>query len=234
MNDLILSFSFNYLLVTKCYVCLKSGANNSHKRSMYEPTTSEKCRQVVCSQRKAIFIVVGVLGFIFIISLIAAMARPAALPCTDDKPSVETAEEPAPPDYLATDGSEFPWKDIRLPKSIVPHAYDIHMHPNLSTFQFKGHVNIKLEVTKSMKFLVLHSKNLKTDNYRLVGNDINALVEIVENLEYLPFEQIYLKLSSNLQPGHNYTLSITFEAPLSSSLTGFYKSSYQTKDGETR
>ena len=43
--------------------------------------------------------------------------------------------DPAPfePDLIATNGEEFPWDDVRLPKFIVPIRYDIELEPNLTS-----------------------------------------------------------------------------------------------------
>ena len=36
------------------------------------------------------------------------------------------------------DGQVFPWDSFRLPTTVVPHRYEILMHPNLTTFKVLG------------------------------------------------------------------------------------------------
>ncbi len=52
-----------------------------------------------------------------------------------------TSEESTPPEeieLISTDGQEFPWDDIRLPRFIRPIRYDIELTPDLNTKIVKG------------------------------------------------------------------------------------------------
>ena len=81
------------------------------------------------------------------IALIAAFARPGTPKCDLPGTGMNTAavagpgsgsaqssagKEPEKKDFIATNGEEFPWKDLRLPKTLMPHSYDIFLHPNLT------------------------------------------------------------------------------------------------------
>lgn len=74
------------------------------------------------------------------------------------------------------ESGEFPWNKVRLPQSVNPLEYGIFLHPNLTEKTFSGKVEIKCEVLKSTKFVVLHSKNLNISKARLTtlpSNDVN-------------------------------------------------------------
>lgn len=167
-----------------------------------------------------------------IIALIAAFAKPGFKLCETGETA---AKEPATPQqFIATNGEKFPWTNIRLPDHVSPLVYRLYMHPNLTTFLFVGTVEVDVHVNKPTDFLIIHSKNLNISSHDLTVQGSNEEVKIAKHLEYLAFEQIYLKLGSSLKEGVRYTLKVQFTGMLSELLAGFYRSSYQTSNGETR
>ncbi len=69
-------------------------------------------------------------------------------------------------ELTATNGEEFPWDDIRLPKFIQPIRYDIELSPNLTSKWVKGkrflqYVTFSMLSIKDSEFNNLSSKVLR-------------------------------------------------------------------------
>lgn len=130
-----------------------------------------------------------------------------------------------------TTRSSLPWT-LRLPDTVKPVHYDLLIHPNLTSLNFTGRVQIQLEVQQDTKHVLLHSKNLHISKAVVLQSGAALLLLHVQ--ESAPFEQIALS-------SHNFTfvkgvhaIQIDFSANLSSSFHGFYKGSYTTQSGEVR
>lgn len=129
---------------------------------------------------------------------------------------------------LATTGQAFPWTDIRLPDSVRPIHYDLFLHPNLTTFDCKGSVEIWLNVTRVTNFIIIHSKDLNITEVTVNSRD-QKLINVNKLLICNSLEQLYIELSDHLYPTggrRNYTLHISFARKLEDKLEGFYISSY--------
>jgi len=223
------------------YVSFLPGQSNSNKRAIYEPDNIRKCQQIVCSPRKATAIVSCFVVVILIIALIAAFARTstpgnACIMTTPSPSSDSVAVATTPP--LATNGEVFPWTDIRLPADIKPLTYNLFLHPNLTTFAFKGNVSIMFLVTKATSFIVYHIKDLQINSEALhrIASDgtVTNEIKIRRFLQYLKHEQVYMELDSELKAGETYRLVIEFSGMLADNLAGFYKSSYETSSRQKR
>lgn len=129
----------------------------------------------------------------------------------------------------------FPWKQVRLPKHVVPVHYDLLIHPNLTTLTFMGFAKIEIVVHQQTSSIILHSKYLHIAKATIQGEMGGIHAERgVSVSEYPPFEQIALLTDEPLLPGKNYSIVIQYSANLSDSFHGFYKSTYRTPEGEVR
>ena len=133
------------------------------------------------------------------------------------------------PELIATNGEEFPWDDIRLPKFIKPIRYDIELEPNLTSKVVKGIEKLIFRVTEETNFIVFHSKNIT-----ITSRTINELLNVERMLEYPYREQIYLETDDYMVPGKSYAVRLKFQYLLSDHLEGFYLSKYKDKEGQTR
>ena len=197
----------------------------------------ERCRQIICSQRKAICVVSSIIVAIFLIALVAAFARPSCEPCASMAKSEENVKDSTvSKEPIATNGEPFPWKNIRLPDTIIPETYSIYLHPNLTTFNFNGYVDISFYVRTSTNFLVLNSRNLNVSSISIQSLSVGRqfAIEVVKQLEYIQNQQIYISFGQKLEAGNRYQLKLEFAGILSANLAGFYKSSYRRPDGEKR
>jgi len=219
-----------------------SGMEDGGKRAIYTPNRLQRCQQLVCSRKQAVVFISVVVCLIVLIAAIAAFAHPASpqYVCLSPPSTVnassddKSTEEP----LLSTTGKPFPWTSIRLPDTVKPLSYELFVHPNLSTFHFAGNVTMSFSVTKMTDFLLFHIKRMNISSYQLFEMSADGTagnsVEVVEALECLKLELFYLKLKSSILPQKLYQLIVVYSGPLTDSLTGFYRSSYETSSGEKR
>lgn len=197
-----------------------------NRKSLYEPSLPQRCRQLICTKGKATAIIVGMGIFILLVALIAAFARSGSRTC--DGHTTESVTPTAAPveDYIATNGEKFPWRNIRLPPSISPLEYDIYLHPNLTQRKFSGDVTIKCQVLEKTDFVVLHSRDLVVTQVSVKTLPDNDEKKITNQLEYTKNEQIYLKLESSVSSGDKILIKMHFEGKLIKKLSGFYLGTY--------
>lgn len=131
----------------------------------------------------------------------------------------------------STGGQPFPWNHMRLPKTVSPLHYDLAIHPNLTTLDFRGVVRIQLEVHQDTGLIVLHAKQMQISKALLLAPEG---VRSLRVLEYPRFHQLALLTDTLLTKGRTYEVLLGFAANLSDSFHGFYKSSYRTSSGEVR
>ncbi|KAK1176497.1 endoplasmic reticulum aminopeptidase 2-like isoform X1 [Acipenser oxyrinchus oxyrinchus] len=136
---------------------------------------------------------------------------------------------------VATNGEPFPWNMLRLPDTVIPAHYHLLVHPNLTTLNFSASVRIEVDVMQSTNSIILHSKDLLITK-AIIEEETGASQsrKPLQVLEYPPHEQIALVSSDMLLPGGKYFICINYAANLSDGFYGFYKSTYRSKDGETR
>ncbi|XP_072390828.1 puromycin-sensitive aminopeptidase-like isoform X1 [Diabrotica undecimpunctata] len=116
----------------------------------------------------------------------------------------------------------------KLPVSVVPKHYKIHLLPNLNDFTFKGEVSINIDVKTSTHEIKLHSLDL----------ELNSITLKSENEQYSPTdtklctekEMAVFQFKSALTPG-NYTLDIGFSGKLEDNMKGFYRSKHVDEKG---
>lgn len=211
-----------------------------NKKAVYEPSSSQRCHQMVCNRRWTIAILVTVGLFVILIAIIAAFARPGSFLCESinggqKEPAEGTPSHttPAPPkDYISTDGRPFPWKNIRLPRTVLPDRYDIFLHPNISRSVFSGTVRIHSTVATATDSIVFHAKEMNVSKVSVLRGEV--AVEVADRMEYKANEQLYVKLKQSLAADSKIIIVVEYRAALIRRLKGFYKSVYKTAAGETR
>ncbi|KAK6635853.1 hypothetical protein RUM44_001107 [Polyplax serrata] len=188
----------------------------------------------VCSQRRALVIAVVAFAFLLGIAVIIAYAG-IRCPCAGKRPDNldYDYDDSGPLIPVATNNEIFPWNNVRLPDTLSPMRYRIHIHPNLTTLAVKGQVTIEFNVKKETNFIVLHSRNITILDRTVVDGKGDEL-EIEKFLEYTVAQQIYIELKEYLQVGLNYSLNIRYNTQLGKELEGFYISSYVNQKGERR
>ena len=119
----------------------------------------------------------------------------------------------------------------RLPTSVIPSHYNLHLKPDLESESFTGTVDISIDASETISEIILNSKELELKSARLIGDvgeiDANGFTYDEE------LERVTLHLASEA-PSGSYTLSINFDGILNRKLAGFYISTFTDEDGVER
>ena len=202
----------NLLIINNLFY---QGQRGTGKRAVYEPTGSQRCKPVVCSKSRAVVIVSLFVILVLAIALIGSFARIVEnriclsdLGGSESEGLITNSTSPdgtsRPP--MATNGEPFPWDHIRLPDNIRPVGYQLHLHPNLTTFTFNGTSTITFRVIRDTHFIVVHIKNLNVSQVSVreaegppasdgISTSTGAVVGVSQTLECLEFEMLYIQVS---------------------------------------
>lgn len=123
-------------------------------------------------------------------------------------------------------------EDPLLPKDTIPYSYDLFLHPDLENGTFSGIVVIKINVTKSRKFLLLHSHELEITKSE-VYNENRSKIGVDDSFAFAPNQFWVIRLKESIVPG-KYEIKLAFNGSLTGKIVGFYRSSYSTADGTKR
>ena len=117
--------------------------------------------------------------------------------------------------------------EYRLPRSVVPHRYQIRLEPDLNGATFAGSETITVEVSEPVNHMVLNAAelDLKSVSLRAGGETIPAEVELDEKLQ-----RATLRFPRTIEPGEA-DLDIEFSGILNDQLDGFYRSTFTDVDG---
>lgn len=203
----------------------------------------------MCTRRKALIFSSVSAVVLFTVALVAVFARPSSssedhYDSTEKRSPFEDAifevEQQDESIYKDKTGQPFSWQRIKLPSNIKPVHYRVHLRPDLSTFEFSGNVKILVKCIENTRTIYFHTRDL-----HITRHHVYTLPTYDENFEELqkttnsgresPKLQMFaVELKNELQAGEYYIVYVEFKASLSKGLSGFYKSSYKTKTGETR
>ena len=119
----------------------------------------------------------------------------------------------------------------RLPRTVVPHRYDLVLEPDLEAATFAGSETVTLEVVEPVDEIVVNAVDLDVRPGRLEGP--GGTLEISTVRLDPESERAHLLLSGTAEPGV-WTLHLEFSGKLSDQLQGFYRSTYTDDTGVPR
>ncbi|XP_028286017.1 aminopeptidase N-like [Parambassis ranga] len=147
-----------------------------------------------------------------------------------------------PPVTTPTPSNE-PWDKYRLPKSLMPHYYNLTLwprlteDPNTKLYIFTGESTVEFECLEDTNLILIHSNRL---NYTTLTNGQLALLSAVSSGVEAPTittsrlqtvtQYLVLQLDRNLVKGQLYRVYTKFTGELADDLGGFYRSEYE-EDG---
>ncbi len=120
--------------------------------------------------------------------------------------------------------------DHRLPRHVLPRHYTLELAPDLSAHTFTGTVAIDVEVVEATDQIILNAADLVIEAASILvgGERRHVSVSADESAE-----RLVLTVEDRLQPG-TARLEMAFTGELNDRLHGFYRSTYQTPEGEKR
>lgn len=119
----------------------------------------------------------------------------------------------------------------KLPKSVVPVEYTLHLVPDLASLRFKGNVNIAIDVRQPTRRIVLNARNLRIESTTLRSAGRAALA-LVPQLD-IERETMSFALARPLAPGR-YQLDIAYSGIINREIQGLYYDDYATAAGTRR
>ena len=116
----------------------------------------------------------------------------------------------------------------RLPRTVVPSNYQIHLTPDLEKFVFDGRVKIDLDINESVTSFAVNAKELEVGAATVtVGGQSFVSAAPTYNEEY---ETATFTFDSALPTGKGVA-TISFTGILNDQLHGFYRSTYTDNNG---
>uniref|UniRef100_A0A6M2E291 Aminopeptidase n=1 Tax=Xenopsylla cheopis TaxID=163159 RepID=A0A6M2E291_XENCH len=124
--------------------------------------------------------------------------------------------------------------DYRLPEGVKPIHYDLLLTPDLKTGKFTGYVGIDVEVATKRNDLIVHGKEIKIQNFKVLNSAGDEVPLVSKNIEADAVRDFFIiKTKDGLEPG-KYKIIINYDGSLTDRIIGFYQSSYTDKDGNKR
>ena len=117
----------------------------------------------------------------------------------------------------------------RLPSSVVPSHYRIHLEPDLKVATFSGSVEIEVEVEQATDNIQINSAELEISSASVL-DAVGVTIETSEVKHDEDMERVTLSFDSELSSGP-YTIVAEFTGVLNDQLRGFYKSVFTDDDG---
>src|SRR3989344_9273441 len=117
-----------------------------------------------------------------------------------------------------------------LPKAVKPIKYSLTLVPNLDKSTFSGEESINLEIIKETDVITLNSRDLDITSVSLEQDKVIKSRSISYNENN---QTISIIFDEKIKRG-NAVLKIGFSGRLSSSMRGFYRSSYIGDKGDKK
>jgi len=111
----------------------------------------------------------------------------------------------------------------RLPRSILPEAYDVRIAPDLDAHTFTGSVQVTANIVEATDVLVCNSLELDLSDVTIDGEPAEWTLDEAN-------EQLRVQLGAERAPGP-ITFAASFAGELNDALKGFYRSTFTDDDG---
>jgi aminopeptidase N len=129
----------------------------------------------------------------------------------------------------AGDGFDFAKTPGKLPKDVVPSAYEITLTPDVDRSTFKGHERVTVKVLKPVQIITLNSLGLVISGCQLGGKDSGPLDQHAD----AGSQTLILGTGREIAPG-DYTIDLDFSGKLGEAAEGLYVTRIPTAEGEKK
>lgn len=118
----------------------------------------------------------------------------------------------------------------RLPRTVIPHRYQIEITPDLAAETFKGLLRVDVEISHNTDHIIMNAVNLTLSDVVMTASTGESYPgTVIYEREY---ERVRLEFAGELTPGL-WTLALAFDGQLGHDLRGFYVTTVKQKNGET-
>jgi len=126
---------------------------------------------------------------------------------------------------------------VELPRDTAPYAYALRLVPSYDpdhkSFQFAGHVEIRINVNWGTLNVTLNARDLRIKSVSVIHIKTLEALEVEAWTLYPKTERLVVTVGRRLLAGHQYNVKIRFYGLLRTDMTGFYRSMY-TVNNETK
>ncbi|XGW23379.1 hypothetical protein V3C99_005539 [Haemonchus contortus] len=126
------------------------------------------------------------------------------------------------------DCRDFPYKNFRLPRDVVPTSYNLTIHPNITTNNMTGSLAIDIQVLNTTKLIVLHADNLIMTTFSM---SVNARRMEAEFFFCPASSQWAFMMDEEVHAGDFIDLGIEFQGEVLPDLQGLYISTHTDSRG---
>ncbi|KAK3095719.1 hypothetical protein FSP39_018048 [Pinctada imbricata] len=130
-----------------------------------------------------------------------------------------------------------PYREIRLPRSLIPSFYDIELKIDLENDTFFGRVNMTLKAMNRTKFVIFHINMLRISRESIFVRNVKTreFIGIRKQFRVWSNQFYVLELVKEVTVGETYIVEVnSFLGFINKDLKGLYLSTYTTPEGETR
>ncbi|XP_069834611.1 glutamyl aminopeptidase [Dendropsophus ebraccatus] len=218
---------------------------------MYEKGGSKK----YCIRGKH---VIGIIAAVVVVGLAVGLGVGLTYPEPCKTTNGDVTQPPAPSITTPSPGSTVPtvsppgseacpvetnengnWSEFRLPTYIYPLHYDLEIQPEMEKDTYNGTVTIHLKLTISgTRHLWLHIRETKIIGKPRLADQNNQEIPIKHCFEFTRHEYVVFEASEDLKANvadesldDTYRLTLQFAGQLNGSLVGFYRTTYEDKEG---
>ena len=139
--------------------------------------------------------------------------------------ATETPSTPTPPPTLTPPPTPTPPPDLRLPRSIIPIHYDLHIEAIHNESKFQGEIGIKVKVEESTNIIKLHSHLLTINEQEVTGDGTKLNIKSSYDRQKQFF--IIELLNGNLEKNKNYFIKLSYNGSFEGKSVGFYKGKFK-------
>ncbi|XP_025986513.2 aminopeptidase N [Solenopsis invicta] len=134
--------------------------------------------------------------------------------------------------------------NYRLPTNVVPTAYNIELTPTFESdnktakFTFQGKSIITLDIKERTNTIMFHARGLEfnKEDIKLKYSVSQSAIKMYTAIKVLKIKEkdfVMLSFMNNLDIVNNAELYLQYTGKLNDETRGFFKSSYQDKEGKT-
>lgn len=131
---------------------------------------------------------------------------------------------------------DFDLKNYRLPNNTIPERYEIELLTNIHNgdTEFDGKVKIRIRATEETESITIHYRQLTIIKIDLLDNDGAVLKEDLNYTSKEDVEFLIINPQQKLTMNAVYHVVITYKGTLRDDNLGFYRSFYETPEGQKR